>query len=145
MSNILQAVLGFCGAAVYIGAIYMLCPEGPSGRGVKYVFSLIFLCVMASLIIPIQRLGKADGLDVTPADTSAVVSSVTEYQAEHICMAALSDAGIKTDKIWVKTDISEDGSIFISRITVCTSSDEDEVRRILTGVVEVAEVEVINE
>ena len=40
--------VAFCGACVFIGAIYMLCPDGAVSKSVKYVLGLVFLLSVIS-------------------------------------------------------------------------------------------------
>lgn len=140
----MQIFLGFSAAAVTVGALLVLKPSGSTGKSVLYIFTLIFVCIAVSLVTKVK---KADiQVSVTPSgDMTSTAADMTAVQAEYICRAALTDAGISFNKISVNTDITDDGSIFISKITVYSPCDAQRITQTVTDTLQTNGVEVIDE
>ena len=48
MSFFTSFTAAFCGACVFIGALYMLCPDGVMAKPIKYILGLIFILTVIS-------------------------------------------------------------------------------------------------
>lgn len=141
MKYVAQIVMGLSSAAIFIGAMFMLSPTGNTSKSVRYVFTLVFLCVSVSLFL---RIGKVN-IDFDFSDKSVnynTAQKLTESQAERICEAALKDNNISFDKISVSTDINENDGIFISNIKVISNHDAAAIKNIINQVVQTKEVTV---
>lgn len=142
MNNILEAILGFCAAAIFIGAVSVLSPERNMSRPTKYVISLVFIVVSVSLF---SVFGKAQiptvNSNVSP-DVQA--NDMLVYQTEYLCAALLRDNGIAAEKILVNTNIGSDGDIYISKITVYSNEDSQRIVQVVKSAFVTERVEVIN-
>jgi len=122
-------MISFCSSCVLLGFLYMLCPVGNMAKSVKYVFCLCFLCCVLSGVSAFPKpnfsafLSKKSNPAVTE-QSAAVVAQMTFAEA-------LSNAGINFRKIEVCTNKLYDGSITISRITVYTAADLEEITDVI--------------
>ena len=133
----------FCSALVFIGALYMLCPEGAISKSLKYILGLVFLLsVISAAAIAV---GKWDfempEFRLDYADSSSLQISAAEYVYEY----ALNEADIDFSKITVCTDNSENGSISINKVIIYTDCEKSRVLAALAEVAENTEVEIIND
>ena len=133
----------FCGACVFIGALYMLCPDGVMAKPIKYIFGLIFILSVisaAAIAVPDPDYSLSD----TPLSEPAS-EELNSKAAEYVYAYALRDAGIDFTKITVCTDKTENGSISINKVTICSDCEKDRIIAALGEVAENIEVEVIND
>lgn len=142
MNSVLQFFASFCIAAIFIGALFIICPHGAMSKTVKYALSLVFLCIVIT----------AAGITVkTPVFTEAPHSfSENEQQMEitfarQVYARALYSKQINFKVIEVFTNKQPDGSIIISKVQIITESSEEAVLSALNGLEPNIEVEVINE
>ena len=143
MKDLMQIFLGFSASAVCVGALLILKPKGGTGKSVLYIFTLIFMCIAVSLVVKIKT---ADFKFSVPTGASLTANAdVTAASAEYICAAALHDAGVSFNKISVNTDIGENGSIFINKITVYSSGDAAIITKTVTDTIKTNGVEIIDE
>ncbi len=145
MKTILSFVLAFSACSVLLGAVYMLRPKGNTEKSIKLVFSLIFL----SVIIMGLKGVKGAKINFTVANSQneiiAASANVTKTQAKYLTTQILKQNGHDFNKISVITDIAEDNSIFIKRITVFTNNSGAGIKESILSVIDACEVEVINE
>ena len=143
MNVIVQILTVFCAASIFIGALYIICPTGEMNKSIKYVLSLAFLLTVVTaagitiksndfdLKIPETDFSQSDKLDVAAA--------------EYVYSYALNAAGINFSKITVCTDNSEDGSIVISKVIICSDCEKTRILQALGEAAMNFEVEIINE
>lgn len=140
--NILASLLAaFCASAVFIGALYMICPEGAMKNSVKYILGLVFLIsVIAASGITVK---KSD-LDFDMIEAPAVSAKDLDIaSAKYVYSFALKENDIDFSEITVCTDKYEDGSIYISKVII--KSDENR-EKILSALAEAAKnIEVVIE
>lgn len=133
----------FCSALVFIGALYMLCPEGAVSKSLKYILGLVFIltCISAAAI----AVGKWDfempEIKTYYNDSTSLQVSAAEYVYEYV----LNEAGIDFSEITVCTDNSEKGSISINKVIIYTDCEKSRVLAALSEVVENNEVEIVND
>ena len=141
MSQITQMVMGLSAAAIFIGAMFMLAPTGNMHKSVRYVFTLVFLCVCITIFL---KLGKFnfDKFSVTQNTDYTVAQNLTKIQAEQICAAALPDNNISFNKISVITDNNEVGGIFISNVIIESDENADLIKKSIEQTVITKEVTV---
>lgn len=141
MSGFTSFLIGFCGASVLIGMIYLLCPEGTMSSSVRYVFALCFLCSVLCGITGIR------GNAFPQIDVSANSGYVTEESvaacAEQTFAEALRTQNIDFRKIKVITDKTDNGGISIIRVNVYSTAPEGDILRVISS--EDYEVRVIND
>jgi hypothetical protein len=142
MNYFSSLVASFCAASVFIGGLYMLCPDGVMSRSVKYIFSLIFILsvVTAASFSGNWDIGKLAQVSVEINDEELQKSS-----AEYVFETALKKEGIDFSKITVCTDKTENDSISISKVIIYTDCEKLRVISALKEVAENTEVEVIND
>lgn len=121
----------------------MLCPDGVMAKPIKYIFGLIFiLSVISAAAITVPNLDfslpEASLSDASPAELESKA-------AEYVYAYALKDAGIDFTKITVCTDKTENGSISINKVIICSDCEKDRIIAALGEVAENIEVEVIND
>ena len=133
----------FCSACVFIGALYMLCPEGAVSKSLKYILGLVFIISVVSAAA--IAVGKWDfEMPENQVDYSGSTSlqvSAAEYVYEYV----LKEADIDFSKITVCTDNSENGSININKVIIYTDCQKSRVLAALSEVAENTEVEIIND
>jgi len=142
MKEILQAILGFCAAAIFIGAISLLAPAKSMSKPTKYVISLVFIVTSVSLFSVIGTQKITAFSNNTPTVQGEKILS---YQTEYLCGALLKDNGIPYQKISINTNIDKDDSIYISVITVYSSAEPSRIERIIKEAFETERVEVVND
>ncbi len=133
----------FCAACVFIGALYMLCPDGVIKGSVKYVLSLVFLLsVISAAAIAV---GKWEFTPPRLEYEYEKEESLSAGAAEYVYSYALSEAGIDFSKITVCTDKSESGSISINKVIICSDCEKTRILAALGQAAENIEVEIIND
>ena len=117
-------IAAFSGGCVFLGALYILVPEGKLSKAVKYTVSLCFLCVILSAAtatcnasFPEFKVSKGDFDD----------ERLSADSARLVFANALTSAGINFSKIIVFTDKSEDGGIIITEVYVYTEAPSEAV------------------
>lgn len=141
MTYISQVVLGISAAAIFVGAMFMLAPSGNLSKSVRYVFTLVFLCVCITFFLKIGNREVRFVLDEPETDYTTA-HNLTSIQAEKICSAALDDNNISYEKISVSTDINESDGIFISNVRIVSDDDAELIRTIINQTVMTKEVTV---
>lgn len=133
----------FCSASVFIGALYMLCPDGVISKSLKYILGLVFiLSVISAAAIAVGKWDfKMPEINTDYEDSYTLQTSAAEY----VYAYALTDAGIDFSKITVCTDKSENGSISINKVIICTDCEKSRVLAVLGEAAENIEVEIIND
>lgn len=133
----------FCAACVFIGAIYMLCPQGVISRSVKYILSLCFiLSVISAAAITVD---KWEFSAPQSATVNTEIGTLDQAAAEYVYAYALSDAQIEYSKITVCTDKTENGSIVINKVIIYSDCEKARIIAALGEAAEKIEVEVIND
>ncbi len=143
MKSITDVLLGFCTAAVFIGVLDIMCPDGVMKKRVRYVLALIFLASGVMLFLSVGNIGKKLNIDVGASDT--YYSAPADMQTEYLCAAVLKDAQIPYKKICAYTNMSKSGSIYISKIEIYTSHNAVDTQAVVRRAIDVENVEVINE
>ena len=133
----------FCGACVFIGVLYFLCPQGALSKSVQYVLSLIFLLsVISAAAIAI---GKWE-LNIPEIETDYIdTESLDAATAEYIISYLLGAENIEFDEITVCTDKTENGSISINKVIICSDCEKSRIIAALGEAADNIEVEIIND
>ena len=136
-------VSAFCAACVFIGGLYMLCPDGVMGKSVKYIFTLVFILSVVSAAAMAAGRWEWDTAEyeASEIDTQAMQTS----SAKFIFAELLRKAGIDFSKITVCTDKTESGSISISKVILCSDCESDRILAALGDAAENTEVEIVND
>lgn len=141
MSAFLSFLSAFCVGCVVLGGLYLLVPEGKLQKAVRYTFSLCFLCI---LITSIGTIGSLDFKIEQKSEDEFVSVGAAAESARIVFERALTNSEISFRKITVLTDKTDDGSIFISKVTVFSNENRDKILNIISGDGSF-EVEVVNE
>ncbi len=141
MKAIASFITAFCIGCVTLGGLYMLCPEGKFQKAVKYTFSLCFLCLLISSFGSIGNLNFEINFK---GENEFISAGAAAESARIVFERALINSKINFRKITVLTDKKDDGSIFISKVTVVSSENRDKILSIISADGSF-EVEVINE
>lgn len=141
MMGINHFIISFCTGCVLLGFLYMLCPSGNMSAPVKYVFCLCFVCCVigTALSIPSPDFSEFEKI----GNTDILTEQNTAVTAQSVFGEALRQQNISFRKITVNTNKLQDGSIFISKVTVYTSEPTQNVLAVLDS--DSYEVVVINE
>ncbi len=138
-----QTVTAFCASCIFIGALYIVCPDGAISKSVKYLLGLVFLISVIA----------AAGVTVNKADFNfdiPEVSQTDDYEleiasAKYVYEFLLKKAGINFKEITVCTDKDENGSILINKIVICSDCESERIKQALGEAAQNYEVEIINE
>lgn len=142
MSGFQTFVTAFCTVCVLLGGLFLLCPSGNLAKPVKYVFCLVFLLCVLTSALGLKRVQldyKSSAQPLQAADGMGVAA------AEYAFRLALTNEGIQFSKITVCTDKSDDGSIIITKVIVCSSDSAQKIRQVLGENAGHYEVEIVNE
>lgn len=132
MSALADIILAFCISLVAIGLVSILVPSGSTEKPMKM---LIAITMMAMLMAPFLKgdinwdFTTENLADNRSLEDTAVgrARAMAESQMELALSDLLNRNEIEVDEILVNMDICEDGSIFISQISISsdfTSGDE---------------------
>lgn len=141
MSALYSFLSAFCIGCVVLGGLHLLVPEGKLQKAVRYTFSLCFLCI---LISSIGTIGRLDFKIEQKNENEFVSVAAAAESARIVFERALTNSEISFRKITVLTDKTDNGSIFISKVTVFSSENEDKILNVISGDGSF-EVEVVNE
>ncbi|MBR4072354.1 MAG: hypothetical protein IKK24_00300 [Clostridia bacterium] len=143
MKGLSEFVIAFCTVSIVIGGLYMLKPDSATEKSVKYVFSLIFICVIASALINI-KFGSLEIPDNSSVATDTEIS-LAEMSLRLTFEEVLRNADINFSKISVYTDKKADGSIIINKVTVFSDDSVEKIVQLLGGNTAEYEIEVVYE
>lgn len=143
MNTLTSLLTAFCASCVFIGALYMLCPDGVMSKAVKYILGLVFLLsVIAAAGITV----KTPDIDFSfPQSVYEDTASLDAASAEYVYSYALQSAGIDFSQITVCTDKTADGSIIISKVIIRSDCERERILSALGEAAKNYEVEIINE
>lgn len=134
--------MALCASSVFIGALFMLCPDGTMKKSVTFVLSLVFL----ASVISAGGIGlKYEKTKLEPTPVSISSDELDTYTARYVYEYALKKAGIDFEEITVYTDKNDSGSIFISKISVKSAEEKGKITEALQDAAKNIEVEVNNE
>lgn len=143
MNIIISLLTAFCASAVFIGALYMICPEGAINKTVKFVLGLAFLLsVIAASGI---SLNKTDIYVEIPKTETADSDTLDIAVAKYVYSYTLKNSGIDFSEITVCTDKSADGSIYISKVIIKSQENREKILNALGEAGKNIEVEIKNE
>lgn len=143
MNSIYEFVTVFCSICLLFGGIYILKPTGNTAKTVKYIFSLIFVCVVLTAIFKIKTVDF--NLKSNVLNYELATDSLTENAIILTFSEALRSAEINFYKITVCTNKNEDGSISISKVTVISNEEKEKIIKTLGGEDAEYEIEVLYE
>ena len=143
MNYIETFLIAFCAAAVFIGALYMLCPDGAMSKPIKYILSLIFILSVISVAgITVKNANlELDFSSPKVRDSAALEISSAEYVYSY----ALSSAGIEFSEIEIFTDKTPDGRISINKVIIYSGCERQKIIDALGETTKNIEVEVIDD
>ncbi len=129
-------------AAVIIGSVYIICPNGTMSRHMKYIIGIIMLIATVTPFF-----GASIDIDIETASHSytADATVMLSAQAEYIAGSLLENASVEYERIEVNTDISDGGDISISSVYVYGASDPEKAGELISQNLGVQEVEIIND
>lgn len=120
-------------AAVTIGAVYIICPDGVMNKGARYIAGLIMIL---AIILPISRTDIDLDYEVGKQKIEINAGKMFDAQIKYIAEESLRKENIYFEEIEVFTDISRDGSISIYRIYLYGVKDrsaESVIKQNLSG------------
>ncbi len=130
MTALRSFATAFCCVCVISGGLYLLCPTGKIEKTVRYVFGLIFVLCLLSIVPGFKQTHIA-----LPSSTtvSTPFNTFTVENIRQTFATTLENAGITYQKIEVCTDNLPNGGITITKVTVITAADAATVRELLGG------------
>ena len=143
MNFISSMLVAFCATSVFIGMLYILCPEKAMEKPTKYILSLVFL---VSIIASAGIISKNEDFSLPEITQSEISSDELDIaNAKMVFAYALKSASIDFSEISVYTDKLSDGSISINKVLIYSEHPYGEIQQALSDVTEKTEVVVINE
>lgn len=143
MSYLNSFLMSFCVSAIFIGAVFLLCPGGKMSKPVKYILTLVFTVVIITSVS-----NKNFDLDFSDFKVPTVDTDGEELKiqsAEYVLGEVLRQNGVNFSKITVCTTKAEDDSIVISKVIVFSQESQDKILDALSEIVKNYEVEIKNE
>lgn len=124
-----------------LGFLYILCPSGNMSAPVKYIFCLCFVCCVTATAISIPApdftyFDKVENEELLTEQNASIAAQGVFYEA-------LKQQNINFKKIVVDTNKLADGSIIISKVTVYSNANTEEIMSAIGS--DVYEVEIVNE
>lgn len=143
MNSVLQFFASFSVAAIFIGALFMLCPEGVMSKTVKYTLSLAFICIIVStagITLPSPQIEIDTAHSFDEAEREMEITFARQVYAR-----ALNSEKINFTSIEVFTNKLDDGSIIISKVKIISTEEKSKIDTALKGLDPNIKVEVVNE
>ena len=140
MNYVTSFIAVFSASSIFIGALFVLCPNGSMSKSVRYALSLVFLITVIS----------AGGITLKKEQFDLNVQSRSELKfdnlsslnAKLICEEALRLEKINFKEIEIYTNIADNYSIDIKRIVVFSLDDPEKIKSILYNISNTAKVEI---
>ncbi len=138
-----QLIVAFCASSVFIGVLYLLCPDGVMSKSVKYILGLAFLLsVIAAAGITV----KTDGFEFKEYEFPVSdMQNIEIATAKQVYAYALTKSGINFKEITVCTNKADDGSIIINKIIIYSDAEREKIIESLGEAAQNFEVEIIDE
>ena len=142
MNYITSLLTAFCVSAVFIGALYMLCPDGSMSKSVRYILGICFLLsVLTAAFVTAPKAEIDFDFSAQEIDNEELLLSSARYTYSY----ALQKADIDYEEILIFTNKTDDRSISITKICVKTHSSQEAVLKALGQATQNIEVVVENE
>lgn len=143
MNYLSSVISAFCASCVFIGALYMICPEGNLSKSVKYVLSLAFLVsVLAAAGLGVKNID----FELEFNEQAGVSSQELEnLNIKLIFEETLRQKDIPFKEITVFTDKPESDRISINKVIIRSDCEKEKILDALSGIAESLEVEVVDE
>ena len=138
-----QLIVAFCASSVFIGILFLLCPDGVMSKSVKYILGLSFLLSVITVAGITVRTDEFEFREFEFPENN--LNTVETQTAKQVYSYALSQAGINFDEIELSTNKLEDGSIIINKIIIYSDADREKIIETLGEAAQNFEVEIINE
>lgn len=133
-----------CLAALGCSALRLLAPKTGNGTLFRLITVSFFLCI---LVMPLMKITVSDDLPITlmpPDITDSLLEQRVNEQlqrqvreaVESVVTEALTMRDIVAKKIAVETDIDENGSIYIQRVTVYVDKQTVPIAMVVREVLE---------
>ena len=143
MSYLNSFLMSFCVSAIFIGAVFLICPGGKMSKPVKYILTLVFTVVIITSVS-----NKNFDLDFSDFKVPTVDTDGEELKiqsAEYVLGEVLRQNGVNFSKITVCTTKAEDSSIVISKVIIFSQERDEKILDALSEIVKNYEVEIKNE
>lgn len=135
--------MSFCVSAIFIGGIFIICPNGKMSKPIKYILCLIFTVI---IIVSVSKINPDFNLPYFESQISEQNSDKLQIQsAEYVWGACLNAANIKFTKITVCTNKTQNNSIVISKVMIFSNESKENILNALGDLAKAVEVEIINE
>ncbi len=142
MSFLTDILLALCVSSVFVGALFLICPDGNLKSSVKYALSLAFIISVAAS----ASFGDLNvDFNAHTAETYISYEEMAVANAKLVYSQALQKSGIKFSDLSVFTDKDELDNIKIIRVVIKTNESPHRVRAALGEVCNNIEVVVENE
>lgn len=143
MSYFTEIVSAFCVVCVFVGALYMLCPEGKLSKSVKYVLSLVFLVS----VMAVAGMGKGEfDFDINFSQKEDIsIDQIENLNLKFAFEEILQKNGINFKEIEIFTDKLENGGISINKVIIRSDCEKEKIFAALADITDSIEVEVIDE
>ena len=136
MDAIKGAATGISVAAVILGGLYFLSPDGNVGKRMKYVIGLIMLLCTVTPFLN----SSFTSISLPSSAFSVAADDMLIKNAEYLISETLKKEGIIFEKIELSADISESGDISINSVYIYGARDKDKAKELIEGTFVVQEV-----
>lgn len=136
MDAIKGAATGISVAAVILGGLYYLCPDGNVGKKMKYVMGLIMLLCTIAPFFNVSLSSPS-----VPTESLFISSDdMLIKNAEMIISETLKAEGIFFEKIELSADIYEEYNISINSVYIYGAREKEKAKEIIESTFLVQEV-----
>ena len=143
MNYLNSFLMSFCVSAIFIGAVFLICPSGKMSKPVKYILTLVFTVVIITSVTNKNLNFDFSGFETPTVDTDGEELKI--QSAEYVLGEVLRQNGVNFSKITVCTTKAEDSSIVISKVIIFSQERDEKILDALSEIVKNYEVEIINE
>ena len=117
---------GLCAVSMGCVLLKMLAPKGGMGKLIHLIIAAFFVCCFAAPLMKLTALEEWELPELSSSTQAQALEQIVTQQLERqidtalgeTARTVLSNYGIEMTKISAQTDTSEDGGIYITRITL---------------------------
>lgn len=127
MSVIAEIFKSLSVICIITSAVWILVPNGKMQNSMKYSIGMFAVCAALGCIMSLSSKLPVISFSKTDSDNiqASIHESVEKTNYSYAINSLLESSGIRCEKILIDTDISENGSINITNISIVLKNPDD--------------------